>query len=120
MESIMKQGVIKCNTHSIEFDKQAMKRKMQELCRRFPHASSVFVNIKTTYKTSSGSKFILKDPRTKISDTIMHSRDYDKAIDDYIESVENKIQSLYDAVSGSLPELEEIDEISITIVRSQH
>ena len=80
MEKFMKQGTIDFDGNTIEFDKIAMKKKMQELCKKFPYHSSVFVNIKTTYKTSRGTDFVLKDPRTKISDTIMNGRNYEEAI----------------------------------------
>lgn len=113
----MKQGIIEFDATTIEFDKSAIKKKMQELCKKFPFHSSVFVNIKTTYKTTKGTDFILKDPRTKITDTIMHSRNYDEAINSYIESAETLLSKFTDPESGSDLQLEGISEISVSIVR---
>ena len=117
MDKFMKQGTIDFNGDTIEFDKSAMKKKMQELCKKFPYHSSVFVNIKTTYKTSRGTDFVLKDPRTKISDTIMNGRNYEEAINQYISSAGTMLSKITDAESGSDIDIEGISQICISIVR---
>ena len=113
----MKQGTIDFDGNTIEFDKTAMKKKMQELCKKFPYHSSVFVNIKTTYKTSRGTDFVLKDPRTKISDTIMNGRNYEEAINQYISSAGTMLSKITDAESGSDIDIEGISQVCISIVR---
>lgn len=117
MDKFMKQGTIDFDGNTIEFDKTAMKKKMQELCKKFPYHSSVFVNIKTTYKTSRGTDFVLKDPRTKISDTIMNGRNYEEAINQYISSAGTMLSKITDAESGSDIDIEGISQICISIVR---